>query len=306
MPSQLTAVRFVIASGRDNVALRPGEDGEPVSPSDITYDDYGRLYVKTYDSHNQLQDKLQWRALEDGDEVSAEDIRAGNLVFIPAADFDRTAEFTIQVWDGETWSNSVRLFIQVVPSDDGPEFYSRATPPDAQTGTDQDGREKTLFRADTQPLEVVAQDGAPNLFAYQALADGPDTDDSFAEITYALKGGLGDDVLIGGAGDDTLNGVDEDNTLYGDGGADRFVLNRKASGTTTVKDFADGIDKIRVYTDTGEAIASLSDLKLAVHAHGSGVASHTKITHADDAGEIYMILENTLSTHINFSDFEII
>lgn len=63
------------------------------------------------------------------------------------------------------------------------------------------------------------------------------------ELFELSGGGSGDDVLSGGAGDDILNGVDGDNTLYGDGGADRFVLNRKASGTTTVKDFADGTDK---------------------------------------------------------------
>ena len=185
--SQFSAVRFVTASGRDDVALRPGEDLNPVSAGDITYDDYGRLYLKTYDSHNQLQDKSLWRALTDGDEVSVADIRAGNLVFIPAADFDRTAEFEIQVFDGETWSSPVRLFITVQPADDAPEFYSKATPPDALTGTDGDGRTKTLAKKHTQPLEVVAADGGVNLFAYQALADDADTKDSFAGITYALK-----------------------------------------------------------------------------------------------------------------------
>ena len=184
IPSQLTAVRFVTASGRDDVALRPGEDLNPVSAADITYDDYGTLYLITEDGR---------KAVTAGQEISAEDIRAGNLIFVPAADFDRTAEFEIQVSDGEEWSEPVRLFITVEPREDGPSFYSAAIPPDARRPDDDDGRASAVPEAHVQPLEVVAQDGGVNLFAYQALADDPDTKDSFADITYALKQGLGDD-----------------------------------------------------------------------------------------------------------------
>ena len=91
--------------------------------------------------------------------------------------------------------------------------------------------------------------------------------------------------------------------LTGGDGADRFVLNRFGTGTTTVTDFTDKIDQIRLYTSSQEAKSSLSDLKLAVHAHQS---SHTKITHSGDSVLIYMILEDISASDIDFTDFEIV
>ena len=55
---------------------------------------------------------------------------------------------------------------------------------------------KELF---AQPVEILAQDAAipaDGWFAFQALADDPDTGDSFADITYALKQGEADDAAL--------------------------------------------------------------------------------------------------------------
>lgn len=119
-----------------------------------------------------------------------------------------------------------------------------------------------------------------------------------------VTGGSGNDYLYGGEGNDTLDGVDDDNTLIGQGGADLFVLNRDATGVSTVTDFnkSEG-DHVLVYISSGEPKASLSDLGLAVHAHGS---ADTKITSASDSSNIYMILVDVLHTDITIDEFEII
>ena len=115
-------------------------------------------------------------------------------------------------------------------------------------------------------------------------------------------GNSGNDHLYGGAGDDVLNGLDGNNWLTGGDGADRFVLNRNGTGTTTVLDFEDGTDKILIYTSKGEAKSSLSDLGLAVSAVNPSAA---QITHSSDTSEIYMILNNLTAAQISFGDFEI-
>ena len=116
-------------------------------------------------------------------------------------------------------------------------------------------------------------------------------------------GDSGNDHLYGGAGDDVLNGVDGENFLTGGAGADRFVLNRNGTGTTTVTDFEDGTDKIQIYTSNTEAKSSLSDLGLAVSAYNVSAA---QITHSSDTSENYMILNNVTASHISFADFEIV
>jgi len=125
----------------------------------------------------------------------------------------------------------------------------------------------------TMPLFTMAVTIDTRIF----VADG---------LSFSLSGGgSGNDYLYGGAGNDTQDGVDDDNTLIGQGGADFFVLNRDATGVSTVTDFnkSEG-DHVLVYTSSGESPkASLSDLGLAVHAHGS---ADTKITNASDPSDI--------------------
>ena len=221
MASQLTAVRFVTASGRDDVPLRPDEAGNDVPQTDISYDDFGVIYLRTSNGNV---------VVTDGTEISRADILAGNLIFVPSVHFDRTAEFKIQLWDGEQWSDTVRLFIEINPQDNRPYFYSRpGLSPDEEveyqtllrlaegartpaqnewfaeldvlrlhsaTGTDDDGRLVVLEARHLQPVEIVAQDAGKELFAYQALVDDPDTADSFADITYALAQDRGDDASL--------------------------------------------------------------------------------------------------------------
>ena len=101
-------------------------------------------------------------------------------------------------------------------------------------------------------------------------------------------GGSGNDHLYGGAGDDVLNGVDGNNWLTGGDGADRFVLNRNGTGTTTVLDFdASEGDRVRVDTAAGNE-GTLAKLGLNVQ-NDNGNA---QIVNANDASEIYMIVNS--------------
>ena len=101
-------------------------------------------------------------------------------------------------------------------------------------------------------------------------------------------GGSGNDHLYGGAGDDVLNGVDGNNWLTGGAGADRFVLNRNGTGTTTVLDFdASEGDRVRVDTAAGNE-GTLAKLGLNVQ-NDNGNA---QIVNANDASEIYMIVNS--------------
>ncbi len=60
-----------------------------------------------------------------------------------------------------------------------------------------------------------------------------------------LVGGDGNDRLNGGAGDDQLIGGKGSDSLVGGAGSDLFVLGRK-QGTDMIRDFQDGVDKIRL------------------------------------------------------------
>ena len=91
----------------------------------------------------------------------------------------------------------------------------------------------------------------------------------------------------------------------GGAGADRFVLNLNGTGTTTVTDFesSEG-DRVRVDTSAGDE-TSLRELGLAVQ-NDNGNA---QIVNANDANEIYMILNITSHQDVidNFSSyFEIV
>ncbi len=83
-----------------------------------------------------------------------------------------------------------------------------------------------------------------------------------------LDGGAGDDSLYGHGGDDTIIGGAGNDVLWGGAGADAFLYNAGGFGADLVRDFADGVDQIRV-----EGIAGVDDFAdLAVSANGSGWA----------------------------------
>ncbi|MDZ4778061.1 MAG: hypothetical protein SGJ23_14870, partial [Alphaproteobacteria bacterium] len=70
-----------------------------------------------------------------------------------------------------------------------------------------------------------------------------------------LFGEAGNDTIYGGAGDDYMvagGGID---TLYGEGGSDRFVFAQQ-SGTDTIGDFQDGLDRIDLSTYGGATFAN--------------------------------------------------
>jgi|GEM_PF-1321337 len=188
-PSQLASITITELPGRQDVPLRPNAAGEKVSALDITYDDFGTLY---------LIDEGEEVAVTAGEVITRADIEAGKLIFKPSKHFDRTASFKFSVNDGEQESDAVTLFIDINKQENSVYFYSPAIPDAQGTFKDEASEKNVAKQADAQPVEWVLQNGNPtdDWFAYQALADDPDTGDSFADVTYALKGGLDDDASL--------------------------------------------------------------------------------------------------------------
>ena len=184
-PSQLASITITELPGRQDVPLRPNAAGEKVSALDITYDDFGTLY-------------LDGVAVTKDQQITCADIEDGKLIFKPSKHFDRTASFKFSVNDGEQESDAVTLFIDINKQENSVYFYSPAIPDAQGTFKDEASEDNIAKQADAQPVEWVLQNGTPtdDWFAYQALADDPDTGDSFAGVTYALKGGLDDDASL--------------------------------------------------------------------------------------------------------------
>ena len=59
-----------------------------------------------------------------------------------------------------------------------------------------------------------------------------------------IDGGAGDDVMNGGAGDDVLISNAGNDVMTGGSGADTFVIGPRTSGTITITDFQNGVDRI--------------------------------------------------------------
>ena len=82
------------------------------------------------------------------------------------------------------------------------------------------------------------------------LLDGGEGNDT-------LQGGDGNDTLIGGLGDDLLDGGSGNNTLTGGLGNDTFVLS--TVGTSTIVDFEDGLDLLKLEGDLTFGQLSISE-----------------------------------------------
>ena len=186
--------------GRHDVKpLRPDAAGNPVPATSISYDDFGDLY-------------LNGEKVVAGQEISRADIEGDNLVFKPSKHFDRTASFKFQLKDadaegGAKASEIVSLFITIKKQENDVYLYNHELydaqgfklengvyiPPEQDTEAVENGETKNVKKESfARPVEILAQDSAipeDGWFAFQALADDPDTGDSFAEITYALKEG---------------------------------------------------------------------------------------------------------------------
>lgn len=59
-----------------------------------------------------------------------------------------------------------------------------------------------------------------------------------------IDGGAGDDIMNGGNGNDVLISNAGNDIMTGGSGADTFVLGPRASGTITITDFQNGVDRI--------------------------------------------------------------
>ncbi|MDC1135915.1 hypothetical protein OAT45_04310 [Alphaproteobacteria bacterium] len=103
-PSQLASITITELPGRQDVPLRPNAAGEKVSALDITYDDFGTLYLIVEGKEV---------AVKADDDITRANIEAGNLIFKPSKHFGRTASFKFSVNDGEQESDAVTLFIDI-------------------------------------------------------------------------------------------------------------------------------------------------------------------------------------------------
>ena len=88
-----------------------------------------------------------------------------------------------------------------------------------------------------------------------------------------LYGGGGNDVLNGGAGADLLDGGTGRNTLRG--GADADVFRFTQGSTTSIRDFEDGVDRLRIQDDVA---AQFEDLD--VTSFGAS-GEHTRVVYED-------------------------
>lgn len=111
-----------------------------------------------------------------------------------------------------------------------------------------------------------------------------------------LYGYAGDDTLDGGTGNDTLKGGVGDDELTGGAGADVFVFNDYDNeGADTITDFEDGVDTIKIYTDSGLTFSDLTINDLG--------SAGTEITWGDGTT---ITLEGVDHTLIDSSDFAFI
>lgn len=104
-----------------------------------------------------------------------------------------------------------------------------------------------------------------------------------------LEGGDGNDVLDGGANKDTLIGGSGSNTLIGGNGRDFFVITRNRDEFNTVRDFNDGLDRIRLLGGL-----SFADLRIRQQRNDTVIALGRQDT---------MRLEDTRANDITRADF---
>ena len=213
--SALTKLKFTSLPGTDSVELRPDAAGGKQTAADITYDDYGHIELRlinkgvaiTSENRAEADTVLRvWVLKQKGDELDfynsdlnqwlgSDEIAAAwvstksdgqGLFFVPSKDFDRTADLRFKLFDGEGWSFDARLFLKINPAESAPVFYSSANPSDQGSNQGAGGTSRMTKDADKAPVESTSQD--VTFFAYQALADDPDTKDSFKDISYELSG----------------------------------------------------------------------------------------------------------------------
>ncbi|MCB1340665.1 MAG: hypothetical protein KDK24_06300 [Pseudooceanicola sp.] len=148
----------------------------------------------------------------------------------------------------------------------------------------------------TSKGDVLTGDGSANVLLGKGgndSLDGLAGNDKLngAAGSDTLKGGEGRDTLLGGGGNDTLQGDGGNDTLRGQAGRDVFVFGAN-SGTDTVKDYADGTDKLRIADHVG-GFAALDISR----GGGNKIIAH-------DGGTI--VLEGKATVTLTASDFDFV
>ena len=93
-----------------------------------------------------------------------------------------------------------------------------------------------------------------------------------------IYGNNNDNVITGGKGNDTIHGATGKNTLSGGAGADTFVI--EAGTSDVIKDFAAGVDTIRVYGTIvdGEKVEITKDKSLTFKYTNGSSSTYTTFT----------------------------
>jgi Ca2+-binding RTX toxin-like protein len=116
-----------------------------------------------------------------------------------------------------------------------------------------------------------------------------------------IRGGAGRDSLFGDSGNDYLFGARANDALTGGSGADRFAFAGR-NGTDRIKDFADGVDRIRI-ENYGPALNSFSDLADDIVQVGANV--HIRLG-ASVGGAGTIIVEKFTVAQLSAADFQFI
>jgi Ca2+-binding RTX toxin-like protein len=107
-----------------------------------------------------------------------------------------------------------------------------------------------------------------------------------------LKGLGGRDVLTGNGGNDTLDGGAGNDILIGSGGADTFSFSTALTNNVdTVRDFAVGVDKLRLDDDIFTMLTGGAPLSASAFVSGSGITSAQddgdRIAYDTSTGKLY-------------------
>lgn len=115
-----------------------------------------------------------------------------------------------------------------------------------------------------------------------------------------IDGGLGNDIMFGGNGNDVLISNAGNDIMTGGNGADTFVLGPRTSGTITITDFQNGVDRIDLRSLGFDANGESADWYGFLVASGN----NTILDFYGANGENFqVVLQNFSHTNIDISDY---
>ncbi len=115
-----------------------------------------------------------------------------------------------------------------------------------------------------------------------------------------LDGGAGNDIMNGGDGNDVLISNAGNDIMTGGSGADTFVLGPRQSGTITITDFVNGVDRIDLRSLGFDANGESPDWYGFLIADGANTILDFYGAHGE---QFQIVLQNLHYTNIDISDY---